>query len=231
MQRVQVPIDVSSFDVSQAELEALPIFPLGSVVLLPQSLLPLHIFEPRYREMIRDILLRKLPLGMTQPAPDAFDDRGRPRVLPVAGVGKIVHHEQLDDGRYHVLLFGLGRIRIERELEVGTLYRQVRAVLEESSVVNPDELERHLGSVRSLALAIQSIEPKVAGEVARMLDDRDGASQVADRLASMFFPEADERQALLEDRVVDSRMSLVVERMTTYLAELSTARGARNASN
>jgi Lon protease-like protein len=207
----------------------LPIFPLDSVVLLPQSLLPLHIFEPRYRAMTRDALERGLPIALTTPAPGAFDAQGRPLVLPVAGVGKIVQHEELEDGRYHILLFGLGRIRIERELKVDTPYRQVRAVLQQSSVRDLGEVDVQLASVRSLALAIQSIEPKVAGEVARMIDDRADPAQVADRLASMFFPDVDRRQELLEERVVERRLRVVVERMTTYLAQVSTAKAGDQA--
>ena len=93
----------------------------------------------------------------------------------------------------------------------------------------PGKVEALLGSARNLALAIQGIEPKIAGEVARMLDARDGPDRVADRLASVFFPDSIRRQELLEERVVEVRLRAVVERMTTYLAQLSATKAGDGA--
>ena len=210
---------------SEDELERLPIFPLPAVVLLPQALLPLHIFEPRYRTMTRDALASDKPIAMTLPIDDEKDEHGRPAVHAVAGVGKILQYEALPDGRYNILLFGLGRIHIERELEVDTPYRQVQATLQLGRVETRDELETLLHSVRTLTLAIRGIEPKVADELNRMMDPGAGEEAIVDRLAGMFFPDFRRRQRLLEELIVERRLAVVVDRMAQYLAQLRMERG------
>lgn len=212
------------------ELDHVPIFPLQAVVLLPQALLPLHIFEPRYRAMTEAALASDLPIAMTLPVGGEVDERGRPRVHERAGVGKILQHEVLPDGRFNILLFGLGRIHIEQELEVETPYRQVRAVLEHGRVQDRVELETLLMSVHTLTLAIRGIEPKVADELNRMMDASVGQEAVVDRLAGMFFPDFRRRQQLLEELVVERRLAVVVDRLAQYLAQLRMERGGRDTS-
>jgi Lon protease-like protein len=94
----------------------LPIFPLPTVVLFPGVLLPLHIFEPRYRAMVADALEddRRIGMVLLQPGWEA-DYEGRPPVFAHGCSGVIVHAVRLDDGRYHMLLRGLDRFRIASE--------------------------------------------------------------------------------------------------------------------
>lgn len=101
-----------------------PMFPLRDVFLFPGQILPLHIFEPRYRQMIEDSLdgTGRLVLA-TQLEPEEPDRP--PAVLPVAGYGEIARYEQLEDGRFVVLLFGMARVHIE-EIDSDRLYRVVR---------------------------------------------------------------------------------------------------------
>lgn len=104
------------------------IFPLD-LVLLPQQPLPLHIFEPRYRQMVDNELdgAGQIAIATVDPA-RAPDAHGRPAVRPVVCVGQIVSHERLSDGRFNIVLHGLCRARIVEELapEDGLLYRRAR---------------------------------------------------------------------------------------------------------
>src|SRR4051812_4340386 len=99
------------------DLVALPIFPLPNAVLLPGGVLPLHVFEPRYREMTRDCLEQggKMAIAMLRPG---FENEyhARPAVRPIAGLGTIICSEELPDGRYQLLLRGIARVHIEEEL-------------------------------------------------------------------------------------------------------------------
>src|ERR1051326_143120 len=96
--------------------ELLPIFPLPNVVLFPNVCLPLHIFEPRYREMTADALKHDRLIGMVLLRPGWQGDyEGRPAVYPVGCSGVITHAEQLPDGRYNIVLRGLERFRIVEE--------------------------------------------------------------------------------------------------------------------
>jgi len=215
----------SKLRLEPGELEQLAIFPLPSVVLLPHGLLPLHIFEPRYRAMTKEALDRKLPIAMAMPIEGELDERGRPKIRGVAGVGKIVRHEPLPDGRSNVLLLGLGRVRIERELEVETPFRQVQATLTRSRVEDVSRLDSLLMSVRALAMAIRTVEPKVATELERMMDPAMGKEVVVDRIASVFLPNPSQRQTLLEEPVVEKRLAIVVDRLAQYLVQLRMERG------
>ncbi len=101
-----------------------PIFPLPNVFLFPGCVMPLHIFEPRYRQMVQDLLDRhgRLVLGTLVEGSTSQDV---PAVHPIAGLGEIGRHEKLEDGRFLIWLIGLGRVRIE-EVSSDRLYRRVR---------------------------------------------------------------------------------------------------------
>ena len=94
----------------------LPLFPLPNVVLFPGALLPLHIFEPRYRAMTADALEgdRRLGMVLLQPGWET-DYEGRPPIFPVGCSGVIVYSTELEDGRYNIVLRGLDRFRVVSE--------------------------------------------------------------------------------------------------------------------
>jgi Lon protease-like protein len=100
-----------------------PIFPLAGALLFPRMQLPLHIFEPRYRAMVRDALAGEQLIAMVQPR----DGNEPPAVFEIGCLGKIISSDQLDDGRYNIVLQGISRIRITSEFDVTTPYRQVQA--------------------------------------------------------------------------------------------------------
>jgi Lon protease-like protein len=102
----------------------LSIFPLGGALLLPRSILPLHIFEPRYRALVSDALARDRKIAMIQPLIDQQDDP-RPELFDVGCVGKIEQVESLPDGRFNLILRGLTRFTLLSEKDVATPFRQV----------------------------------------------------------------------------------------------------------
>ncbi|MGA0867581.1 MAG: LON peptidase substrate-binding domain-containing protein, partial [Planctomycetota bacterium] len=130
-----------------------PVFPLPGAFLFPGQLMPLHIFEPRYRAMIEDSLDRsgRLVIGTVLEA-DRADLPQRPPIHPIAGVGEIARHEKLDDGRFLIWLVGLGRVRIE-ETESERPYRLVRVqplAEVEASTAEVEELRpRILDAIRA----------------------------------------------------------------------------------
>src|SRR5919108_52991 len=93
--------------------ELLSLFPLPNVVLFPNVFLPLHIFEPRYRQMVADALDGDRIIGMVLLRPGWEGNyEGRPAVYPVGCAGLITHAERLPDGRYDIVLQGLEKFRI-----------------------------------------------------------------------------------------------------------------------
>ncbi len=120
------------------------IFPLPGALLLPGMQLPLHIFEPRYKALIHDAMARDRRIGMIQP-------RGMGAVPPLFSVGCVGHireFEALDDGRFNLILHGIARFHILRELEVTTPFRQVEAELE----AEPEAFSDVLAAIERAAL-------------------------------------------------------------------------------
>lgn len=107
--------------------EIIPLFPLPEVVLLPQQLLPLHVFEPRYCAMLADVLAGDQRIGIAllrSGYEESYFDACTP-IEDVIGIGGVVASECLKDGRYNVVLRGMSRARIVGELEGGP-YRRAR---------------------------------------------------------------------------------------------------------
>ncbi len=104
-----------------------PLFPLPNVVLFPHAVLPLHIFEPRYRQMTADALEGERLIAMSLLAPEGQTTGAGcpPPVHPMVGLGQIIAHERLDDGRYMLVLRGVARARLIREqaVDLGRPYR------------------------------------------------------------------------------------------------------------
>ena len=117
----------------------LSIFPLPGALLLPRSYLPLHIFEPRYRAMVGDALARDRRIAMIQPLPDQSAADEDPDLFDVGCVGKIAQVEALPDGRYNLVLEGVTRFRIVREMDVATPFRQVEADLDAFAADGEDD--------------------------------------------------------------------------------------------
>jgi Lon protease-like protein len=103
-----------------------PLFPLPDVVFFPKTLLPLHVYEPRYRTLASEALEqdRIICTALLKPGWES-DYYGSPEVYPVGCVGKIVQHQMLPDGRYNITLDGITKVRIEEPVRMAP-YRLVR---------------------------------------------------------------------------------------------------------
>ncbi len=119
----------------------IPIFPLSAVSLLPHGVLPLHVFEPRYRQLISDALdgSGQIAMGVFEGDQWRQEYHGRPALRPAVCLGQIIEHHKLPDGRYNVALQGLCRARIVEESPASEarLYRE--AMLEPLGELQPDE--------------------------------------------------------------------------------------------
>ncbi|HWI84993.1 MAG TPA: LON peptidase substrate-binding domain-containing protein [Sphingomonas sp.] len=187
----------------------LSIFPLGGALLLPGSYLPLHIFEPRYRALVSDALARDRRIAMIQPLPGEGEEH--PALFKVGCVGKIGHVEAMPDGRFNLVLEGLSRFRLLRELDVSTPFRQILADLESFEDDRGDELV--LPSVARAELEQGARRfAKVHGyqidwdEVGRLDDE-----SLVNGLAQVIPFDIAAKQALLEAATLDARADLLAE--------------------
>ena len=118
-------------DAEPPSLDAVPVFPLPGITLFPHTHLPLHVFEPRYRALMEDTLAKPEPqhvfaMGTLLENPCA-ESLGEPPVHCVAGVGRIVEYSRIPDGRFMLVLQGIGRARLAREHALVNGYRMFEA--------------------------------------------------------------------------------------------------------
>jgi Lon protease-like protein len=206
------------------------LFPLPDVVFFPETLLPLHVFEPRYRRLVADALAADGRLAVVKLRPGWEKNyEGRPPVHAVAGLGEIVQAESLADGRYNILLYGLARIRIEGEEEAPDLpYRVARATRLQPSggVPTTREGESPLTALRQthikLLHALGQAQPDVVGRVTVAGADSGGT---IDRIVSSVIPDATLRQRALETVDVDQRLQLAEKALADLLTFVGGASG------
>ena len=195
-------------------IQRIAIFPLPGAVLFPGLHLPLHIFEPRYRAMVQDVLVRDRRIGMIQPRVlPGEEDREPPALYEVGCVGKIVDVEALDDGRFNLVLEGVARFRVRRELDVTTPFRQVEAEIEQE--IEDDAV---LASIERASL---EREAKRFAERQGYVVDWNAVGQLDDAtlvngIAQVAPFDAAAKQALLETRSIDERAELVVQLMQFF---------------
>lgn len=186
---------------------AIPIFPLPNVVLFPNVFLPLHIFEPRYRQMVGDALNGDRIIGMVLLRPGwERDYEGRPPVYPIGCAGVITHAERLADGRFNIVLRGMEKFRIAGE-DTGRLYR----------IAQVDPMPEPLAdSVRAIireerrrleVLLVPQPEGSPEARVPSSMPDED----LVNALAQYLDFEAVEKQALLEREGLLERCRSLIE--------------------
>lgn len=133
----------------------LPLFPLPDAVLLPHAVQPLHIFEPRYRQMVEDSVENKtrlIAMAVFKGDDWKLEYEGRPPLRPAVCIGLIVHHDELSDGRHNILLHGVCRAKISRIIEPDDdrLYRLAKLTPLEPVEQNPPALKTVRKTLRHL---------------------------------------------------------------------------------
>jgi Lon protease-like protein len=189
--------------------ELLPLFPLPNVVLFPNVFLPLHIFEPRYREMVADAVAGDRMIGMALLRPGwERDYEGRPPVFPIGCNGVITHVERLTDGRYNIVLRGVERFRIVTEDQERSYRRALVEPLRDGAATADDRAAiRHLRS-KLEAMVAPAVETTAADpKMPSAMSDED----LVNALAQYLDLEPLEKQALLEQHCLRSRADALVE--------------------
>jgi Lon protease-like protein len=185
-----------------------PIFPLQGALLFPRAQLPLHIFEPRYRDMVRDALGQDSLIAMVQPR----DESEIPSLFEIGCIGRIVGAEELEDGRFNIVLEGVSRFRIVAEADVTTPYRQVDA---DRSGFNDDAEPEPLASIQRAELEREArryadaLGYAVDWEAVGNLDDE----MLVNSIAQIAPLDAGSKQALLEAADLAVRADLLVQFM------------------
>lgn len=190
-----------------SEPARIPLFPLAGAILFPRTQLPLHIFEPRYREMVRDALAGSGRIGMIQPCAEGES----PPLFQAGCLGEIVGAEELEDGRYNIVIQGSSRFRLIAERDLGTAYRQADVDLAAFDDSEPDALA-------SVVRADVEREARRYGDALGVAVDWDMVGRLDDEMlvnaiAQVAPFDVGAKQALLEAPTLADRADLVVQLM------------------
>jgi Lon protease-like protein len=188
----------------------IPLFPLPTVVLFPNVFLPLHIFEPRYRQMVTEALAGERLIGMVllQPGYEA-EYEGSPATYDVGCAGLITHAERLEDGRFNIILQGLEKFRIlgEESPDERVLYRRglIQPIADPLSAADRPVLKEVRHRIEAL------LQPHFKGSATGRLPQAMADHDLINALAQYLDLEPIEKQALLETQGPLQRCRSLVE--------------------
>ena len=192
---------------SKKLMHGLPLFPLPDFFLFPGAVAPLHVFEPRYRQMVTDLLDTSGRLVLAAYRRDGARVEAGPAVMPVGGLGEIVQHETLADGRFLVWVLGLGRVDLS-EVPSNRLYRKADVrLIADREPNHPTEQEL----MPLLSAAIRTRAPRgrqIKGELPLGL--------LADILLNALPLEADLTATIFAERCPEQRARMALEWHTEY---------------
>jgi Lon protease-like protein len=197
--------------------ELVPVFPLPEVVLFPRQVLPLHIFEPRYRAMVTDALAsaRTMAIALLKPDYEADYFTSRAPIHTLVGVGRIIAFEKLNDGKYNILLRGQTRAQIVEELP-GRPYRLARIKTIDPRCDGAAELRRQLRC--ELFDAIQahvSSEADCDAHYHQLFEAPLSLGELTDLVAGGLGVAGELRQRLLAELETCARARILLEQLRT----------------
>jgi Lon protease-like protein len=210
--------------------QRIPVFPLSRAILLPRATLPLHIFEPRYLQMVDDVMSTSRVLGMIQPT-GAEEEEESPvsRTAPLRRIGcagRITSYQELDDGRLLISLSGIARFEVTEEVELAKPYR-----------ICTVSYERFLGDFAAGAGEEEVDRERLMSALKAYLQARDlkadwaaisktSTEALVNSLALVSPYGSEEKQALLEAADLKTRAEMLVA-----LAEMDMAAGSRGSGS
>ena len=200
------------------------LFPLPNLVMFPQVMQPLHIFEPRYRNLLEDALSDDGLITMAILSPGWEGDyEGRPPLAPIGCLGRVAAHHRQDGGQYNVLLAGLSRVRILVELPPKKRYREARVeVFGDQYPLNADAVRPLLQ--RRLQDAFLKILPSIPHSqdcLAQLLRNDVTLGTLTDLVAYMLDIDVGRKVALLAEADVHRRAERLLECLETAATDLS----------
>lgn len=206
-----------ALDRVKSTIRKLKVFPLPSVVMLPGTVQPLHIFEQRYRDLVKDALAGDGVFALAQVLPGQEGRLpGSPELEDMLCAGIIGVHELLEDGRYNLVLVGVCRARVLRELPQRAPYREVEAeVVEDATIESEEELP-----LRQAVLELMARVPDEVGDKVAQVTGRLHGGLLADVVAGTVLHDVAARFEVLTQTDVRVRLREVTDEVMQLVARL-----------
>ena len=208
------------------ETDQIPIFPLSNVVLFPRLATPLHLFEPRYRQLARDVLAGAGQIGMVVVRPEFADEMlGDPPVFPVGCAGTVTESQRLPDGRYNIVLRGEYRFRVleEQPRSEPQLYRVARVqTLDEVYHDGDHERVARLRTkiIEDVGVLVRETQPERADSMRADLFAGVDDTTLVNLLSNAFALPVEDKQGLLEADSIPERYARLATLLSFQRAEL-----------
>lgn len=198
--------------------ETVRLFPLPNLVLFPHVVQPLHIFEPRYREMLMESLQADRLIAMATLAPgweEAYEEN--PPISPHGCLGRIMLHEELTDGRHNILLAGLSRIEVLREMPSAKPFRVAVAALREDRSVQDGNLRssKLYQQLQEALVKLLPFVPDAREQLGQLLEREIPLGTLTDLVAYLLDLELSEKLVLLGETRVTYRAEMLANRLAT----------------
>lgn len=200
-------------------LESIPVFPLPNAVLFPDQRMPLHIFEPRYRQMVRDALESQPFIVLAQLDADSADDP--PKFSSIATIGRITAHQRLSDGRFNIVLEGMVRAHID-EVPCDKMYRRVRCTpILEPQGPDADAPAADRMALVSLVSRVMQKARERAPDLEFVLPEGVTAARLAFIVADKLLVDGAARQRVLDAMDTPTRLRRCAEGVAALLSDIA----------
>ena len=202
-----------SFYSIQKACSSMPLFPLPRVVLFPGTLLRLHVFEPRYVQLLDHVQEGNGLFAIPMLRSDSLSIQD-PVLHPVAGVGKVVHCTSLPENRFQIVLLGVGRIKIVEEKDTDTMYRVAQGTLLSEETNNFDVVP-----LQQLLTQIIMRNPALSDTWSTLLDESLPQRTFLNTVAEILISRAEEKQTFLEIESAEKQGDFLSEKLAEVLLE------------
>ena len=216
---------------ARASAAGLKVFPLYGVAVLPGTPTPFHIFEPRYKALVKAALEGDRVVAIPALLHKADAQQLRPPLKPICGAGIIESEQEYPDGRYDIIVRGLARVRLVEELSRGAMYREWRAeILEEIwPAAGAAALSSQLEALRQLVYELSTRRPEESGapQLAEAVAQMSDPSAIVDLVGAAVVSDPESRQKVLEELDVARRLEYVLEEVAGVVLVLSKGKNPR----
>ena len=196
----------------------IPIFPLSNFIIFPNTTVPLNIFEPRYIQMIDDSMKSHRMIGMIQPKKSG--ELKKPELYEVGCIGKITSFNETDDGRYLVIINGISRFNINKEIETNKLYRTCEVNYEKYNRDLDDNVEKFaLKDLDKIFKDLKNLFEKKGFLVDWTSLKKENFSNTLNTLSMASPFSLEEKQVLLETKDLNTRKLVLEEILNTYIRD------------
>lgn len=200
--------DKALADKATPHLKEVCVFPLPNVVLFPGTVLPLHIFEDRYKMMTDELLRRKMPLAMSF---SKASPNGEMNLSPICGAGKVNIMESFPDGRKNIFVEGMQRLRLVKYLQQTPFIRALAETVPDIPFLTEADEKNYQKELITLVRRWIFLSPQLDDAYLKYVDFFPRPHFLADFIAFYFLPSTDEKQQFLEMTNQKKRVEKIVD--------------------